>query len=91
MAFEASPGETTKFGRKTNSYDSDNNIRMHAKTQMTIARRALIHALPPGAGGLALGGCATALDVTLAQPRPAPLALLGPGGQARPAAKLRPP
>lgn len=39
---------------------------MHAKTQMTIARRPLIRALPPGAGGLALGGCATALDVTLA-------------------------
>jgi len=44
---------------------------MH-KTQMTIARRPLIRALPPGADGLALGGCATALDGTLAAPRPAP-------------------
>lgn len=33
---------------------------MHADPQMTIARRPLIRALPLGAGGLALGGCATA-------------------------------
>jgi endo-1,4-beta-xylanase len=33
---------------------------MHAKPEMTITRRPLIRALALGAGGLALGGCATA-------------------------------